>query len=76
MKVNIITNKELLEGIIASLFFPTTLYYFKHLEPQYLFIMSMLAWMITWIMRKASNHIYDQLQNKFKWKNKVYFIHI
>lgn len=71
-----INDKQLLEGIIASIFFPITLYYFRHLRPDLLLIMSMIAWFVTWLLRKASNNIYDELQKKYKWRNKMYSLHI
>ena len=64
------------EGIIASIFFPLSIMFYKNIGIVSFFIYSMLAWITTWIIRKVSVNIYLHLKEKYNWENKTYHITI
>lgn len=74
MKIPIINNEEIVEGIIASIFFPLTMILFKKFEPKTYILYTMLAWFTTWVLRKSSVHIYKELKIKYNYVNKIHYI--
>lgn len=76
MNIPIINDEEIVEGLIASLFFPITIILFKKLDPKSFILYSMLAWFTTWVARKSGIHIYKELKNKYHIKNNLYKIYL
>ena len=76
MKLNIISQEQLVEGIIASIVFPLSVMFYKNYEKKSFFIYTMLAWITTWIMRKLVVNIYHYYYRKHNLKHVVYSINI
>jgi phosphoglycerol transferase MdoB-like AlkP superfamily enzyme len=76
MNIPIITNLEIVEGLTASIFFPLAILLFKHLETKSFFFFMLISWFLTWLLRKASVHIYDQYKKKYNLVNTLHSITI
>tara|TARA_B100001063_G_C16458279_1_gene401766 strand:- start:18 stop:248 length:231 start_codon:yes stop_codon:yes gene_type:complete len=76
MKIKIITQEQLIEGIIASICFPLTIMFFRHNKSNDFIFYSSIGWFITWIARKFGVNIYLHLKEKYKWENRTYYITI
>ena len=72
----IITNEELVEGIVASVIFAITGYFLKYILKLHYLLYITLPWLITWIFRKMSVHIFNKLQKEKYVDNKLYSITI
>lgn len=75
-KLDIINDEQLVEGIVASIFFPITILIFRNLDPNSFILYSIIAWFSTWILRKLSVNIYKLLKLKHGWENKTYSVSI
>ena len=51
-RVKIISDVNIAEGIVASLVFPSVIYYFKYDKNFTAYLTTMLSWFITWVLRK------------------------
>lgn len=76
MKIPIINNEEIIEGIVASIFFPITILFFKNFEKDAFIKYSILSWFTTWVLRKMAVNIYKVFVKKYKFKNYYYSIYI
>ena len=76
MKLNIISQEQLVEGIIASIIFPLSVIFYKSYNKKSFFVYTMLAWMTTWIMRKLTVNIYHYYYKKYNLEHVVYSVNI
>ena len=61
MKINLITDTQLLEGVVNAISMPLFIYFFKHMEGFKFFLSTVLALLSTWILRKiAVNNYYNK----------------
>lgn len=76
MKIGILNQEQLIEGITASIFFPLTILFFRNMDHSSFFLYSMLAWFTTWIARKISVNIYLHFKKQYNWTNDTYYLNI
>ena len=58
MRINIIDDIQLLEGIVNAISMPFFVYLFKHMEGFQFFITTVLALFLSWILRKIAINNY------------------
>ena len=56
----IMTQSELIEGIVASITFPLIGYFLKEQNFTGAYL-TMITWFLVWVARKTSVHLYDKL---------------
>lgn len=74
-RITIVTSKELVEGIIASLFYPILV--FKISQKHQITIKNIkwtivLPWFLTWIVRKMTMHMFDYFTENYGLENREY----
>lgn len=74
--IDIINTEEIIEGLTASIIFAIFGYYFKYvLKTNYLIYIS-IPWIITWIFRKMSVHVFKRIIKLYNINNTLYTIKI
>lgn len=69
----VMNEQQIVEGITASITFPFIILYLKKQHWGYTVYM-MLAWFITWMLRKTSVNLYHIVKQRYQLKNKTYHI--
>ncbi len=73
--ITILTTKEIIEGIIASVIYPILIFKISQKHKENIVDIkwtAVLPWLATWIVRKMSMHIFDYLEEKYGLKNHEY----
>lgn len=68
MKVLVITDEQLIEGVVGALFFPLLIIFFRYTEGLLFVSSSILAFILTWIARKIAINNYTQYKRKYNYK--------
>lgn len=63
-RIPIITDVQLIEGLIASIFFPIAALFFRRFNQDHFIKYSSVTWFATWIMRKFAVNMYMRIKNK------------
>jgi hypothetical protein len=58
MKIYLINDEQLLEGVVGSLIMPLLIVFFRYLEGMTFVYSSILAFLFTWIARKLAINNY------------------
>lgn len=61
-QITVLTDDQIIEGVIASITFTLLLIYFK--EKEGYILGGIMAWFTTWVFRKFSVNLYEYLKKK------------
>lgn len=72
-EIYIINNEQIIEGFVAGVTLPILILIFKQ-NHKNMFYYSMIAWFITWILRKFTINIYKKYRELYNVKDEYYSI--
>jgi hypothetical protein len=76
MKIYLINDEQLLEGVVGSLIMPLLIVFFRYLEGMTFVYSSILAFLFTWIARKLAINNYIQYKKTRGYKKTIYELKI
>lgn len=76
MKIYIINDEQLLEGVVGSFVMPLLIIFFRYTEGMAFLYSSILAFLFTWIARKLAINNYMSYKNKHGYKITEYSVNI
>ena len=77
MKLDIINERDIIEGIVASILYPLSIIFYRHFDKKSYFIYTMmLAWFTVWVARKLSVNIWLYHKEKYNLENYTVSINI
>jgi hypothetical protein len=73
-KFAVISDVQIAEGVVASIIFPAILYFMKNYNKKTMYVATLVAWFITWLIRKFTVNTFMKYKTHYNEPVKTYYI--